>query len=53
MLRGGEGGVEEVGSLRFPVPGRLGPDVLQALPPAWRSSVSTTEEEVTPEHRLW
>ncbi|XP_011283962.2 serine/threonine-protein kinase 11-interacting protein isoform X1 [Felis catus] len=28
-------------------------DVLQALPPAWRSSVSTTEEEVTPEHRLW
>ncbi|XP_025785914.1 serine/threonine-protein kinase 11-interacting protein [Puma concolor] len=28
-------------------------DVLQALPPAWRSSVSATEEEVTPEHRLW
>ncbi|XP_005883540.1 PREDICTED: serine/threonine-protein kinase 11-interacting protein [Myotis brandtii] len=28
-------------------------DVLQSLPPAWRSSVSATEEEVTPEHRLW
>ncbi|XP_054441595.1 serine/threonine-protein kinase 11-interacting protein [Pteronotus mesoamericanus] len=28
-------------------------DVLQALPPAWRSSVSATEEEVTPKHRLW
>ncbi|XP_070278326.1 serine/threonine-protein kinase 11-interacting protein isoform X2 [Myotis yumanensis] len=28
-------------------------DVLQSLPPAWRSSVSATEEQVTPEHRLW
>ncbi|XP_077604769.1 serine/threonine-protein kinase 11-interacting protein isoform X1 [Crocuta crocuta] len=28
-------------------------DVLQALPPTWRSSVRATEEEVTPEHRLW
>ncbi|XP_053522974.1 serine/threonine-protein kinase 11-interacting protein isoform X2 [Artibeus jamaicensis] len=28
-------------------------DVLQALPPAWRGSVSATEEEVTPKHRLW
>ncbi|XP_028337861.1 serine/threonine-protein kinase 11-interacting protein isoform X3 [Physeter macrocephalus] len=28
-------------------------DVLQSLPPARRSSVSTTEEEVTPKHRLW
>ncbi|XP_029789574.1 serine/threonine-protein kinase 11-interacting protein isoform X2 [Suricata suricatta] len=28
-------------------------DVLQALPPTWRSSVQATEEEVTPEHRLW
>ncbi|KAF6116386.1 serine/threonine kinase 11 interacting protein [Phyllostomus discolor] len=28
-------------------------DVLQALPPAWRGGVSATEEEVTPEHRLW
>nr|XP_012418685.1 PREDICTED: serine/threonine-protein kinase 11-interacting protein [Odobenus rosmarus divergens] len=28
-------------------------DVLQALPPSWRSSVSATEEEVTPKHRLW
>ncbi|XP_036885104.1 serine/threonine-protein kinase 11-interacting protein isoform X2 [Sturnira hondurensis] len=28
-------------------------DVLQALPPARRGSVSTTEEEVTPKHRLW
>nr|KAF6337542.1 serine/threonine kinase 11 interacting protein [Myotis myotis] len=28
-------------------------DVLQSLPPVWRSSVSATEEEVTPEHRLW
>lgn len=28
-------------------------DVLQSLPPAWRSSVSATEEEVTPEHRFW
>nr|XP_019597419.1 PREDICTED: serine/threonine-protein kinase 11-interacting protein isoform X1 [Rhinolophus sinicus] len=28
-------------------------DVLQSLPPTWRSSVSTTEEEVTPKHRLW
>jgi len=28
-------------------------DVLQALPPSWRNSVSATEEEVTPKHRLW
>ncbi|XP_034511141.1 serine/threonine-protein kinase 11-interacting protein isoform X2 [Ailuropoda melanoleuca] len=28
-------------------------DVLQALPPSWRSSGRATEEEVTPEHRLW
>ncbi|XP_019493702.1 PREDICTED: serine/threonine-protein kinase 11-interacting protein [Hipposideros armiger] len=28
-------------------------DVLQSLPPTWRSSVSTLEEEVTPKHRLW
>lgn len=28
-------------------------DVLQSLPPTWRSSVRATEEEVTPEHRLW
>nr|KAF6451233.1 serine/threonine kinase 11 interacting protein [Molossus molossus] len=28
-------------------------DVLQSLPPTWRSSVSATEEEVTPKHRLW
>nr|XP_006207274.1 serine/threonine-protein kinase 11-interacting protein isoform X1 [Vicugna pacos] len=28
-------------------------DVLQSLPPTRRSSVSTTEEEVTPKHRLW
>ncbi|XP_047578308.1 serine/threonine-protein kinase 11-interacting protein [Lutra lutra] len=28
-------------------------DVLQALPPSWRSSVRATEEEVTPKHRLW
>ncbi|XP_043301408.1 serine/threonine-protein kinase 11-interacting protein isoform X4 [Cervus canadensis] len=28
-------------------------DVLQSLPPTRRSSVSATEEEVTPKHRLW
>ncbi|KAM5268712.1 serine/threonine-protein kinase 11-interacting protein isoform 2-T2 [Hipposideros larvatus] len=28
-------------------------DVLQSLPPTWRRSVSTLEEEVTPKHRLW
>ncbi|XP_054334658.1 serine/threonine-protein kinase 11-interacting protein isoform X1 [Pongo pygmaeus] len=28
-------------------------DVLQSLPPAWRNCVSATEEEVTPQHRLW
>ncbi|XP_017515678.3 serine/threonine-protein kinase 11-interacting protein isoform X2 [Manis javanica] len=28
-------------------------DVLQSLPPTRRSSVSTTEEEVTPKHWLW
>ncbi|XP_066136965.1 serine/threonine-protein kinase 11-interacting protein isoform X1 [Saccopteryx bilineata] len=28
-------------------------DVLQSLPPTWRSSISTTEEEVTTKHRLW
>ncbi|XP_006906740.1 serine/threonine-protein kinase 11-interacting protein isoform X3 [Pteropus alecto] len=28
-------------------------DVLQSLPPTWRSNVSATEEEVTPKHRLW
>ncbi|XP_004674306.1 PREDICTED: serine/threonine-protein kinase 11-interacting protein [Condylura cristata] len=28
-------------------------DVLQSLPPARRSSVSATEEAVTPKHRLW
>uniref|UniRef100_A0A2I3N236 Serine/threonine-protein kinase 11-interacting protein n=1 Tax=Papio anubis TaxID=9555 RepID=A0A2I3N236_PAPAN len=27
--------------------------VLQSLPPAWRNCVSATEEEVTPQHRLW
>nr|ACO95369.1 LKB1 interacting protein (predicted) [Dasypus novemcinctus] len=28
-------------------------DVLQSLPPSWRSCVSATEEKVTPQHRLW
>uniref|UniRef100_A0A452QQF1 Serine/threonine-protein kinase 11-interacting protein n=1 Tax=Ursus americanus TaxID=9643 RepID=A0A452QQF1_URSAM len=28
-------------------------DVLQALPPSWRSSVRAREEEVTPKHHLW
>nr|XP_014711537.2 serine/threonine-protein kinase 11-interacting protein isoform X1 [Equus asinus]XP_014711538.2 serine/threonine-protein kinase 11-interacting protein isoform X1 [Equus asinus] len=28
-------------------------DVLHSLPPTWRSSISTTQEEVTPKHRLW
>ncbi|KAG8520859.1 Serine/threonine-protein kinase 11-interacting protein [Galemys pyrenaicus] len=28
-------------------------DVLRSLPPTRRSSVSATEEKVTPEHRLW
>lgn len=28
-------------------------DVLQSLPPTRRSSISATEEEVTPKHRLW
>ncbi|XP_049624256.1 serine/threonine-protein kinase 11-interacting protein [Suncus etruscus] len=28
-------------------------DVLQALPPPRRSGISASEEEVTPEHRLW
>ncbi|XP_068400457.1 serine/threonine-protein kinase 11-interacting protein isoform X1 [Eschrichtius robustus] len=28
-------------------------DVLQSLPPTRRRSVSATEEEVTPKHRLW
>ncbi|XP_049744253.1 serine/threonine-protein kinase 11-interacting protein isoform X1 [Elephas maximus indicus] len=28
-------------------------DVLQSLPPTWRSCVSATEEVVTPQHRLW
>ncbi|XP_037706064.1 serine/threonine-protein kinase 11-interacting protein isoform X2 [Choloepus didactylus] len=28
-------------------------DVLQSLPPIWRSCVTATEEEVTPQHRLW
>lgn len=53
VLRGGEVRIEEMESLRFPVPGWLCPDVLQALPPSWRNSVSATEEEVTPKHRLW
>lgn len=35
------------------VSGWLHTDVLQSLPPPWRSSVSPTQEEVTPEHRLW
>ncbi|XP_014439714.1 serine/threonine-protein kinase 11-interacting protein isoform X2 [Tupaia chinensis] len=28
-------------------------DVLKSLPPAWRNCISATEEEVTPQHRLW
>ncbi|XP_077011366.1 serine/threonine-protein kinase 11-interacting protein isoform X2 [Tamandua tetradactyla] len=28
-------------------------EVLQSLPPTWRSCISATEEEVTPQHRLW
>ncbi|XP_023586965.1 serine/threonine-protein kinase 11-interacting protein [Trichechus manatus latirostris] len=28
-------------------------DVLQSLPPTWRSCVRATEEVVTPQHRLW
>ncbi|XP_025297366.3 serine/threonine-protein kinase 11-interacting protein isoform X1 [Canis lupus dingo] len=53
VLRGGEVGIEERERLKLPVPGWLCPDVLQALPPSWRSGVRATEEEVTPKHRLW
>ncbi|KAM6178598.1 serine/threonine-protein kinase 11-interacting protein [Rhynchocyon petersi] len=28
-------------------------DAIQSLPHSWRSCISTTEEVVTPEHRLW
>lgn len=53
MLSGGEVVTEEVESRGLPVSGWLRPDVLQSLPPTWRSNVSATEEEVTPKHRLW
>lgn len=39
--------------LRAPVPGWHWPGVLQALPPTRRNCVRATEEEVTPQHRLW
>lgn len=44
----GEAGPEKDG-LGVSVPA----DVLQALPPPRRSGISASEEEVTPEHRLW
>ncbi|XP_045431328.1 serine/threonine-protein kinase 11-interacting protein isoform X3 [Pipistrellus kuhlii] len=53
VLRGSEVGIEEMESRGLPFSGWHRPDVLQSLPPAWRSSVSATEEEVTPDHRFW